>query len=121
MMSCRSLLAVAALAGAACHRLPPAPGEPHTQVQVFNQCRRTLTVGEKSLPYWTSWPCYVVHATVESIPLADSAGSRGTLVIFSLVDAATADNRHAAVNLADSGASIAVFEASPDIDAAVMP
>lgn len=110
--------ALVALGG--CHRLPAAPSAPHTQVQVFNQCRRTLTVGEKSLPYWTSWPCYVVHGAVESIPLADSAGSRWMLVITSLVGAATADIRHAAVNLADSGTSIIVFEASSDVDAEVV-
>lgn len=110
---------LAALAG--CHRLPPAPDEPHTQVQVFNQCHRTIEVGGKALAYWTSWPCYVVHGTAESIPLADSAGSRGTLVISSRVGAAASDIRHAAVNLADSGAGITAFEASPDIDVEVRP
>lgn len=109
---------LAALAG--CHRLPPAPSAPHTQVQVFNQCQQTLAVGDKTLEYWTSWPSYVVHGAVESIPLSDSAGSLGTLVITSLVNASAPDDRYAAVNLQSQPAGhVFAVEYSPDIDAVV--
>jgi hypothetical protein len=104
-----------------CHAIPDPPDEPHTAVQVLNQCHQTMTVGDKELEYWTSWPVYVLNGETESIPLSDSAGSLGTLVITSLVSATDPQDYHAAVNLqASPPGHVFSLEVSPVIEAEVV-